>query len=125
MVTGKEMCELISEYLESKGIHKTWEEIWNHSPTGELFWVHEYYERAKKWKRNNMKWINIEEEKPEIGKSVLVFNNDKIFNDEGPYFVCRYYSDNWIILNDTYPNSSNYTNFTPSYWMPLPTPPKE
>jgi len=49
-VNGKEMCELISEYLASKGIHKTWEEIWNYSPTGELYWIFIYYERAKKWK---------------------------------------------------------------------------
>lgn len=50
MASGKEMCELISEYLESKGIKKTWAEIWYSSPTGELYWVYEYYQRAKKWK---------------------------------------------------------------------------
>lgn len=44
------MCELISEYWESKGIYKTWEDIWNYSPTGELANVYFWYQDAKKWK---------------------------------------------------------------------------
>jgi len=52
-VTGKEMCELISKFLlETKGVEMTWEEIWNYSPTGELFLVYEYYDRALAWERN-------------------------------------------------------------------------
>jgi hypothetical protein len=49
-VTGKEMCELISEFFDAHGLNKTWEEIWNYSPTGELFHVFEWYEAAKVWK---------------------------------------------------------------------------
>ena len=57
MTTGKEMCEMISEYWASKGIHKTWEEIWNYSPTGELFYVYLWYEDACKWKEELPKEI--------------------------------------------------------------------
>jgi len=49
-VTGKEMCQLVSEHWASLGIDKTWEEIWNYSPKGELFMVFMWYEEAKKWK---------------------------------------------------------------------------
>lgn len=49
-MTGKEICELISECWASKGINKTWEEIWNYSATGELFNVFFWYEDAKLWK---------------------------------------------------------------------------
>jgi len=49
-MTGKEMCELISEYWTSKDIKKTWEQIWNYSSTGELFMIYEWYDEAKKWK---------------------------------------------------------------------------
>lgn len=49
-MTGKEMCELISEYWSSKGIDKSWEQIWNYSPTGELFNIFMWYEEAKEWK---------------------------------------------------------------------------
>lgn len=50
MTTFKEKCELISEYWKWRGFHKTWEEIWNYSPTGELFMIFEWYEEAKDWK---------------------------------------------------------------------------
>jgi len=48
-MTGKEMCELISNHWKSEGLNKTWEEIWNYSPSGELFNVFMWYEEAKKW----------------------------------------------------------------------------
>ena len=51
-VTGKEMCELISEYLLTKSINMSWEEVWNFSPTGELFHVFELYQIAKEWKES-------------------------------------------------------------------------
>jgi hypothetical protein len=48
--TGKEMCELISKYWkETKGIDKSWEEIWNYSPTGELFMVYEWFQEAREF----------------------------------------------------------------------------
>ena len=44
------MCELISKFLkETKGLDLSWEQIWHYSPTGELYWVYEYYERANKY----------------------------------------------------------------------------
>lgn len=52
VVNGQDMCELISKFWASKGIHKTWEEIWNYSPTGELFEVFFWYEEAKEWNLN-------------------------------------------------------------------------
>ncbi len=52
-ITGKEMCELISEYFAFHGLNKTWEEIWNYSPTGELYMVYSWYEDAKKWKEKS------------------------------------------------------------------------
>lgn len=54
-MTFKEMCELISEYWATLGIHKTWEQIWEYSPTGELFMIYEWYEQAKEWKDNKDK----------------------------------------------------------------------
>jgi len=51
-MTGKEMCELISNHWDSLGFHKTWEEIWNYSPTGELYMVFVWFEEAKKWKKD-------------------------------------------------------------------------
>jgi|GEM_PF-2178172 len=53
--TGKEMCEMISEYFkETKGIQLSWEEIWNYSPTGELFMVYEWFNEAREWKNRNL-----------------------------------------------------------------------
>ena len=46
------MCELISEHWKSKGIHKTWEEIWNYHPKGELYFIFLWWEDAKKWKKD-------------------------------------------------------------------------
>jgi hypothetical protein len=49
-MTYKYMCELISKYwAEAKGVNKTPEEIWNYSPTGELYMIHEWYEEAKEY----------------------------------------------------------------------------
>jgi len=52
-ISFQEMCELISEYWATKGINKSWMEIFEYSPTGELFMVFEWYEEAKKWKDKN------------------------------------------------------------------------
>ncbi len=54
-MTGRQMCESISEYWASIGINKTWDQICNYSPTGELFMVYCWYEDAKKWKESKTK----------------------------------------------------------------------
>lgn len=49
-MTGKEMCEKIVEadFLRNPdGSTPTAEEIWNYSPTGELFHIFEWYKTAK------------------------------------------------------------------------------
>lgn len=50
MTTYKEMCETIekADILRKKdGTKPTAQEIWNYSPTGELFMIHEWYEEAQ------------------------------------------------------------------------------
>lgn len=52
--TFKEICEFIAEadILRNKaGEPPTAEEIFNYSPTGELFMISVWYEQAKIWKR--------------------------------------------------------------------------
>lgn len=51
-ITGNEMCELISKFFKSQGIDKTWQEIWEFSPSGELYYLFEWYELAKEWERS-------------------------------------------------------------------------
>lgn len=49
-VTGEEMCQTIIEagILQKKdGTKLTTEEVWNYSPTGELFMVFEWYKIAR------------------------------------------------------------------------------
>ncbi|AGY46756.1 hypothetical protein BigBertha_248 [Bacillus phage BigBertha] len=47
-ITYKEACEYISKYLkEAQGIDMTGEQVFNASPTGELFHVSYLYEQAK------------------------------------------------------------------------------
>ena len=46
-MTGATMCAAISMWLEDKhGITKTPREVWNSSPSGELWPVYEMYEAA-------------------------------------------------------------------------------
>ena len=52
-VTGQEMCELISKYFKARGIDRTWEQIWNYSPTGELAMVYYWYEDAIEYFKNH------------------------------------------------------------------------
>lgn len=51
-MTGKEICEHIAKanflFKEGTDIPLTADEIWNYSPTGELFMLHEWYENACK-----------------------------------------------------------------------------
>ena len=54
-VTGKQMCELIVEWLNKDiGIKKELDpmDLWNYSPTGELSMVFEWYQLALKWKQD-------------------------------------------------------------------------
>lgn len=48
-VTYKAMCELISCFFRSRGVHKTPEEIFNYSPTGELFELVDWYRMSLHW----------------------------------------------------------------------------
>jgi hypothetical protein len=45
------MCELISAYFASRGIVMSPEQIWNYSPTGELFKVFEWHRMARHWQQ--------------------------------------------------------------------------
>jgi hypothetical protein len=55
-VSGRKMCEIISSFFKEKhGIEKSWEEIWNYSPTGELYNVYYWYEDALDWFKNKDK----------------------------------------------------------------------
>lgn len=79
-----------------------------------------------------MEWIRVKDRLPEIGVKVLCYceSEDAEIKMAGPYFVCEYINNidlelDWDIVNDTYPNSSNYTGFSPTHWMPLPLSPKE
>lgn len=72
-----------------------------------------------------MKWIKCSESLPIKYEVYLVYCINKEFINEGPYFIAKYYGNaEWIICNDTYPNSSNYIGFNPTDWMPLPKPPE-
>ncbi len=46
-MTGKQMCEVIAEEFSlTLGRKITPEEVWNCSPTGELFMIYEWYQKA-------------------------------------------------------------------------------
>jgi hypothetical protein len=50
LVSGKEMCESISAYWkEARGIEVEPEAIWDHSPTGDISRICEWYIEAKTW----------------------------------------------------------------------------
>lgn len=70
-----------------------------------------------------MEWIKVTEQLPERGDIVLGFNEDIEF---GPYFILEFFTETyWYVVNDTYPNSSNYPhNFKPTHWIPLTEPPR-
>lgn len=70
-------------------------------------------------------WISVEDRLPDRGKKVLCFIDDKKFEYNGPYFISEYFDNYWDVCNDTYPNSSNYSGFVPTHWMPLPEIPKK
>lgn len=73
-----------------------------------------------------MEWLDITKEKPNKATRILSYCDDIRFKHEGPFFIVEYYDEGiWNICNDTYPNSSNYLDFNPTYWMPLPFEPKE
>lgn len=49
-VTFKEMCELISKWFkETRGIEVTGEQVFNSSPSGELWHIFVWYADAKKY----------------------------------------------------------------------------
>ncbi|ARQ95158.1 hypothetical protein FLAPJACK_247 [Bacillus phage Flapjack] len=49
-ITYKDACEYIAKYLkESQGIDMTGEQVFNASPTGELFHVFYLYKQAKEY----------------------------------------------------------------------------
>ena len=54
-VSGRQMCELIAEYFkEVHEIEVSPEDIWNMSPTGELWPVYTLYDDAFNWKHGTM-----------------------------------------------------------------------
>jgi len=51
----REMCETISRcWAAGKGFHKTPEEIFNYSPTGELGMVFEWYWDCRRWEAGEL-----------------------------------------------------------------------
>lgn len=74
-----------------------------------------------------MKWISIEKEKPPINKPILVYFPTE---DRGSCFETTCFmvegKVHWDCPKaDTYPNSCNYQDFYPQYWMLLPDVPNE
>lgn len=55
-VSGEQMCTLIAAWINATDVNRpqpiTPEEIWNASPTGELFHVYTLYDDALIWKYN-------------------------------------------------------------------------
>lgn len=59
-VTGKQMCELISEFWrETNGVDVEPEQIWNYSRTGELTMVFVWYEEAKVWQQKRAQVVDL------------------------------------------------------------------
>jgi hypothetical protein len=69
-----------------------------------------------------MQWIKVEESKPKPYLVVLVTDGELV----GPAYFCH----QWLGINgdDIYGWSEDlnleHNIFTPTHWMPLPTPPK-
>lgn len=73
-----------------------------------------------------MNWISIKDKLPRDYQKVMAFNNEEAWNEYGPFFICNYSGGEvWYVVNDTYPNCSNYYKFVPTHWMPLPETPKD
>jgi hypothetical protein len=70
-------------------------------------------------------WIKTEEQLPNSGDLVICYNDHQNFDENGPFFICRYQVSYWDMVNDTHPNSSNYRDFSPTHWMPLPQKPTQ
>ena len=46
-MSGRELCEKMSAFLATKGVTITPRDIWNQSPSGELWPVYALYERCR------------------------------------------------------------------------------
>jgi len=57
-------------------------------------------------------WLKCTEKMPQIGSIVLAWGGNML--EQGGYFICQYFNRR-VLLNDTYPNDSNYRNFNPSH----------
>lgn len=94
-ISMKEACELIAKMFnleKSKGRDNwTGEEIFNASPTGELFHVFQYYEIAKNYFGILENEIKVKPENPPIGTTfrdtvlneILYYTGEKWVNGKG------------------------------------------
>jgi hypothetical protein len=70
MATGKEMCEYICEYKREKGEECNPTDIWNMSPTGELWPVVELYQEIQAIRK--VEAMSIEEVKEYLKKHGVI-----------------------------------------------------
>jgi len=72
------------------------------------------------------KWIKIKDRLPPAGIKILAYWDEKESNETGPFYIAELSEKKeWYICHDTYPNSSNYKEFNPTYWTVLILPPEE
>lgn len=74
------------------------------------------------WASLKTNWIKCSDKYPPICKPVMTYYET---DDRGCFFEAEFVgNDKWDIPADTNPNSSNYSDFKPTHWMPLPNPPE-
>ncbi len=49
----RQCCELISAHWRSYGVNKTWKQIYEYSPSGELYKIFDWYRMACCWLQTN------------------------------------------------------------------------